>query len=130
MRAFNKTVTLTVTATGAGTKWGSTDFFPPGASGRVDTITVRRDASDDVGTQADLYVATNQDELSAVPADDDVVIEALTVTLTQSATQASLDSGLDYPPHFQDGLRIGGVFTVAGAGNSVTHWTLTGEIGD
>jgi len=121
---------LTITAGGSGDEWGSLDVFPPGVSGKVTMITVRRDASDDDGTVADIYLATNQHALEAEPPVDDLVLKAAAVALTQSALASSLQSGLDYPSRFQDGLRLGAEVTFGGAGDSVTHWTIEGELDD
>lgn len=127
-RKFRKTMTLTITAAGAGDEWGSVDLFPVDFRGKVTMITVRRDAADDDGTPADLFLVTNGDTLTDEPSVNDLVVKASGVVLSQSATAASLQSGLDYPPVFAAGLRLGAKVTFAGVGDSVTHWTVEGEL--
>jgi hypothetical protein len=96
--------------------------------GKLRGVQIRRDASDTVSTSCVPYWVNGATALTATPADDRIVAEAASTTLTAHATDASLDDDIDNPRSFSK-LTFGGNFTFSGAGTSTTYWTLWGDRG-
>jgi hypothetical protein len=124
-RSFRKEITIDVISVGAGVVWGNATIFPEGVAGVVTGLTVRVSAAPGAGP-ADLYLATNGELLSAVPAVEDYVVKAAAVPLTVSATAASLDTGFDFPPRFKRGLTLAAAVTTV-AGTYTLVWVVSGE---
>lgn len=113
---------------GAGTEFQSIDVVNAvGRPGTITAVQIRRDAGDGITTAVVPFWVTNENALTATPADDDIVVEATSVALSASATVASLQTAIDNPDSFSGGLRMGGDFALSGNGTSTTIWTVSGE---
>lgn len=102
----------TYVLTGSSTGFVSVDGRS--GSGTVEGIIVRLDAVLSGASAAVIYVADGDDDIADAPADDDIVVATSSITLTASATVASLDTDLDQPRRFSSS-RIGASVTATGA---------------
>jgi len=125
-RFWRRSVTLSGTrAGGAGSEFISTEIAPPAGVGTARGFQVRLVSGP--MTAIVPFLVTNENALTATPADDDVAAESASVALTASATNADLDSDFDNPRVFARGLRAGGNATFSGNGAYSIVFTAWGD---
>ncbi len=120
MRSYRTTYIL------SGSSSGFVSINGARASGTAEGIIVRLDSALGAASAATVYVADGDDDIEDAPPDDDIVVVTSSITLTASATVASLDTDFDRPRRFASS-RIGA--NVTATGPYKLYVTLWGGVG-
>ena len=108
-----------ISLTGGGDGFTARDVFPgtgAGAAitGKIESIIFRQAIGGDA-TSYLIYIVTNEDPLTSMPDDLDIVLKTTSIASTPSTTVADIDSDVDKPRGYRDGLRVA-VDVTTGAG--------------
>ena len=125
---YRQTFVCTGTVPGAGANLISHTLYPTlSENNKLAGFVVRRDAADAISSSitAMSFLDSNVPHSSSTP-DNDLVALTSSVTLVASDVTASINTDLDYPRTWANGLQFGGVLNASGAGTYTLHVTVWG----
>lgn len=124
---YRHTFVCSGTVPGAGANLISHTLYPElSETSKLAGYILRLDAADTISSAIVPSFIDGPEPHAANTPENRIVSLATSVALTPSATAASIDTDLDYPRTWNNGLQFGGVLTTTGAGTYTIHVTVWG----